>query len=80
MDTMPIALILADRVGRREAGSALPHAPVVPHVDRRLGRVDLVVRIRAAAADALRWTADALAPSHPVAHSSARAAACREAG
>jgi hypothetical protein len=73
MNSMPIALIIANRVAREEAGSALPHAPVVPHLESHADRVGLVQRSRKAVAGGLRAAADLIAPSRPVRHTPARA-------
>ena len=76
MNEMPIALIVATRVARTEAGSALPHAPVVTD----LGRVSTVQRTRKAVAGGLRQVADVVAPPRPVRPTSARPGVRREAG
>jgi hypothetical protein len=75
MNSMPVALILAHRAAIQEARSALPHAPVVPHVDR----ISVVQRTRKATASGLRRAADVLAPSRPVKATPARAVVRREA-
>ena len=76
MYSMAIALILVSQQARDEAGSALPHAPVVPHVDK----VSVVHRTRAGVASALRRTADVVAPPRPVRPTARRARLRREAG
>ena len=76
MYSMPIALILVRRAAQEEAGSALPHAPVVPHVDK----VSVVHRTRTAAARGLRHAADVLAPARPVKRAPVRSGVRREAG
>ena len=68
MYSMPIALILASRVANDEAHSALPNAPVVPHVDK----VSVVQRTRKVVADGLRHAADVIAPSRPTRHTAVR--------
>jgi hypothetical protein len=73
MDSLPVALILATRVAREESGSALPNAPVVPHVDR----VSVVHRTRKAVAVGLLHLADAIAPARPVRHTPARSGMSR---
>jgi hypothetical protein len=81
---MAIALILANRAAHDEASSALPNAPVVPHVDK----VSVVQRTRKAVASGLRHAADVIAPTRPVRHTSThtsgrtsgRTAVRREAG
>jgi hypothetical protein len=76
MNSMPIALILASRAAHEEAGSALPNAPIVPHVDK----VSVVHRSRKAVAGGLRHAADVIAPPRPVRHRPARAGMRGEAG
>ena len=61
MDSLPIALIMSDRLMARDAYSARPDAPVVPHVERARP----VRRTRSAAAAALYRLADLLAPARP---------------
>jgi hypothetical protein len=56
MDSMAIAMIISQRAAQ-EAGSALPNAPIVPHVDRVP-----VPRTRRTVAGALRHLADVVAP------------------
>jgi hypothetical protein len=75
MYTMPIALILASKLSG-EARSALPDAPVVPHVDK----VPMLPRTRRAVAGGLRHLADVVAPARPVRHTTARPGLRREAG
>jgi len=70
MYTMPIALIIANRLAGEEARSALPNAPVVPHVDK----VSAVQRTRKVVAGGLRHAADVIAPARPVRHTSAQSA------
>ncbi len=74
MYTMPIALIVAKQLSA-EARSALPNAPVVPHVDK----VPMLARTRKAVASGLRGLADAVAPHRPVRTTTARAGLRREA-
>jgi hypothetical protein len=57
MDSLLNSLILAQDAAQ-EARSALPGAPVVPHVDR----VPLAPRTREAVAGGLRHLADVVAP------------------
>jgi hypothetical protein len=71
MQPSPIALILANRLAKDEARSALPHAPVVAHVDK----VSVVQRTRKVVASGLRHAADVIAPARPVRHPSARTSA-----
>jgi hypothetical protein len=71
MYSMPIALILANLLAREEASSALPNAPVVPHVDR----VSVVQRTRKVVAGGLRHAADVIAPARPVRHTTGRPSA-----
>ena len=63
MDSMAIAMIMASRVIAREANSALPDAPVVPHID-----TVPVARTRRSVAGALRRMADAVAPPVAAGH------------
>ena len=62
MTSLPLATIMAHRNTTGEAFSALPNAPVVPHVEpaRPLSRV------RTAAAAALYRLGDRVAPPRPV--------------
>jgi hypothetical protein len=76
MQPTPIALILASRLAGDEARSALPGAPVVPHVDK----VSVVQRTRTALASGLRHLADVVAPPRPVRRTPARTGLRREAG
>jgi hypothetical protein len=76
MYEMPIALILANRLARDEARSALPDAPVVAHVDK----VTLVQRTRTVVARGLQHAADVVAPPRPVRHTPVRSGVRREAG
>ena len=76
MHDTPIALILASRVSRAEAHSALPHAPVVEHVDR----IPVLQRTRAGAAIGLRRLADIVAPRRTVRRTPVTTGLCREAG
>jgi hypothetical protein len=71
MQSMTIALILANRLANEEARSALPNAPVVPHVDK----VSVVQRTRKVVASGLRHAADVIAPARPVRHPSAHQSA-----
>jgi len=75
MYSLPFALILAQR-GAQEARSALPDAPVVPHVDR----VPVVPRTRKALAGGLRHLADVVAPPRPVRHAPVLSGMSRQAG
>ena len=75
MYTMPIAATLAQGAAQ-EARSALPGAPVVPHVDR----VPVAQRTRKAVAGELRHLADVVAPPRPVRHAPAPSGMCREGG
>ena len=63
MYSMPMAMIVASGLSQ-EARSALPNAPVVPHVDR----VSVLPRTRKALAVVLRYLADVVAPARPVRH------------
>lgn len=77
MDSMPMALIVVSRVADHEAGSALPHAPVIHQVDK----VSLVQRTRTVVAGGLRRAADVVAPPRPVVRrTTARSGLSREAG
>jgi hypothetical protein len=76
MESMPLALILASRSANDEARSALPNAPVVPHVDK----VSVVQRTRTVLAGGLRHAADVVAPPRPVRHAPTRSGVRREAG
>jgi hypothetical protein len=58
-----------------EARSALPNAPVVPHV----AKVPTLARTRKTVASGLRHLADAVAPARPVRPTTARAGLRREA-
>jgi len=75
MYSLPIALILV-RGAAQEARSALPGAPVMPHVDR----VPLALRTRKAGAGGLRHLADVVAPPRSVGHAPVPSGACRDAG
>jgi hypothetical protein len=74
MYSMPIALIVANQLSA-EARSALPNAPVVPHVDK----VPMLGRTRKTVAGGLRHLADVVAPARPVRPTTARASLRREA-
>jgi hypothetical protein len=74
MCSLPIALILAQGAAQ-EARSALPGAPVVPHVDR----VSVAPRTRQAVAGGLRHLADVVGPPRPVPHATVPSGACRDA-
>jgi hypothetical protein len=74
MYTMPIALIIARQISA-EARSALPNAPVVPHVER----APMLTRTRKAVAGGLRGLADVVAPPRPTRPVTARAGLRREA-
>jgi hypothetical protein len=75
MYTMPIAATLAQEAAQ-EARSALPGAPVVPHVDR----VPVAPRTRKAVASGLRRLADVVAPPRPVRHAPLPSGMSRQAG
>jgi len=75
MDSLPIALILAQGAAR-EARSALPDAPVVPDVDK----VAVAPRTRKALADGLRHLADFVAPPRRVRHAPVHSGMSRQAG
>jgi hypothetical protein len=75
MYTMPIAATLAQGAAQ-EARSALPGAPVVPHVDR----VPVAPRTRKALAGVLRHMADVIAPARPARHAPAPSGVCKQAG
>jgi hypothetical protein len=75
MYSLPIALVVAQGVVH-EARSALPGAPVVPHVDR----VPVAPRTRKAVAAGLRRLADVVAPPRPERHAPVPSGVCREAG
>jgi len=75
MYSLPIALVLAHGAAQ-EARSALPGAPVVPHVDR----VPVATRTRRAVAGGLRHLADVVAPPRSVGHAPVPSGACRDAG
>lgn len=62
MDMLPTALILARTVQDDVSRSALPDAPVVPHVERRIPRPS-AARPRAALAGMLERAARAVAPT-----------------
>jgi hypothetical protein len=74
MYLLPIALILAQEVAQ-EACSALPGAPVVPHVEA----VPVASRTRKAVAGGLRRLADVVAPPRSVRHAPVPSGACRQA-
>ena len=75
MYSLPIALVLAHGAAQ-EARSALPGAPVVPHVDK----VFQAPRTRRAVAGGLRHLADVVAPPRSVGHAPVPSGACRDAG
>jgi len=58
MDSITMALILSTRGSTRDALSALPDAPTVPHVDK----VAAPRRVRAGLASGLHRLADLVAP------------------
>jgi hypothetical protein len=64
MDSLAIAMIMAQRANAEEAGSALPNAPVVAYVDGE----PVAPRTRRSLAGALRRMADAVAPALPAGH------------
>jgi hypothetical protein len=74
MYSLPVGPVLTQAA--QEARSALPDAPVVPHVDR----VPLAPRTRKALAGGLRHLADVVAPSRPVRHDSVPSGMSRQAG
>jgi hypothetical protein len=59
MDSLQVALVLSRGPSTDEVRSALPNAPVVPHV----GAVPALGRSRRAVAGALHWAADVVAPA-----------------
>jgi hypothetical protein len=69
MDSMQMATIAASALSH-EARSALPNAPVVPHVDRVL----VFPRTRKAVAGGLRYLADVVHPARPIRHTTAHSA------
>jgi hypothetical protein len=75
MYTMPIAATLAQGAAQ-EARSALPGAPVVPHVEK----VPVAPRTRKALAGGLRHLADVVAPPRPVRHAPVPSGMSRQAG
>ena len=75
MYTMPIAATLAQGAAQ-EACSALPGAPVVPHVEK----VPVAPRTRKALAGGLRHLADVVAPPRPVRHAPVPSGMSRQAG
>jgi len=76
MYSLPIALVLAQGAVAQEARSALPGAPVVPHVDK----VPVAPRTRRAVAGGLRHLADVVAPPRSVGRAPVPSGACRDAG
>jgi hypothetical protein len=76
MTSLPVAMILAQRTAAREARSALPHAAVVPDVDK----VAVAPRTRKAVADGLRHLADFVAPPRQTRHAPVHSGMSRQAG
>ena len=74
MYLLPIALILAQGAAQ-EACSALPTAPVVPHVEA----APRASHMRKAVARGLRHLADVVAPPRSVRHAPVPSGACRQA-
>jgi len=74
MYSLPVGPILIQAA--QEARSALPDAPVVPHVDR----VPVAPRTRKVLAGGLRHLADVLAPPRPVTHARVPSGMSRQAG
>jgi hypothetical protein len=74
MYSLPIGPILTQAA--QEARSALPDAPVVPHVDK----VPVAPRTRKAVASGLRHLADVIAPPRPVRHAPVPSGMSRQAG
>lgn len=74
MYSLPIGPILNQAA--QEARSALPDAPVVPHVDK----VPVAPRTRKAVASGLRHLADVVAPPRPVRHAPVHSGMSRQAG
>jgi hypothetical protein len=75
MYSVPIALVLAQGAAQ-EARSALPGAPVVPHVDR----VPVAPRMRKTVAGGLRHLADVVAPPRSVGPVPVPSGPCGDAG
>jgi hypothetical protein len=75
MYSLPIALIVA-KGAAQEARSALPGAPVVPHVER----VPVAQRTRKAVAGGLRHLADVVAPPRSARHAPAPTGVLRQGG
>ena len=74
MYSLPVGQILTQAA--QEARSALPDAPVVPHVQK----VPVAPRTRKAVASGLRHLADVVAPPRPVVHSVVHSGMSRQAG
>jgi len=74
MYSLPIGPILTQAA--QEARSALPDAPVVPHVEK----VPVAPRTRKTLASGLRHLADVVAPPRPVRHAPAPSSMSRQAG
>jgi hypothetical protein len=62
VNTLPVAMIIAQDAVSREVNSARPDAPVVPYV-APVHRRPRTFRVRTALAGALQRAADALAPA-----------------
>lgn len=62
MDSLPIAMIMSQRLQRHAAWSALPDAPVVPERPAKVRR-PRAVRTRVALSQALDRAARAVAPA-----------------
>jgi hypothetical protein len=74
MYSLPVGPILVQAA--QEARSALPDAPIVPHVEK----VPVAPRTRKAVASGLRHLADVVAPPRPVMHTPVHTAMSRQAG
>jgi hypothetical protein len=74
MYSLPVGPILTQAA--QEARSALPDAPVVPHVEKD----PVASRTRKAVASGLRHLADVLAPPRPVRHAPMPSGMSRQAG
>jgi len=74
MHSLPVGQVLTQAA--QEARSALPDAPVVPHVEK----VPVAPRTRKAVASGLRHLADVVAPPQSVRHAPVPSGMCRQAG
>jgi hypothetical protein len=74
MYSLPVGQVLTQAA--QEARSALPDAPVVPHVEK----VPVAPRTRKAVASGLRHLADVVAPPRPVRHAPVPSGMSRPAG